>query len=70
MPVFRVKAHTRDFPRGLFQTETAINVETKSGASIIWTSLLYIKIIPICLPDFNRVLQFFTGKGDGRLFLL
>jgi hypothetical protein len=56
MPVFRVKGHTRDFPRDLFQTVTAIHVKNQSGASIIWTSLLYIKKIPICLPDSNRVL--------------
>ena len=43
MPVFRVKGHTRDFPRVPFQAVTAINSEYKSGVSNSQTALLYIK---------------------------
>jgi hypothetical protein len=67
MPVFRVKGHTRDFPRVPFQAATAIYVEYKSGGSNIQTAPLYIKN-PGSLVGFRLVIVILHRKG-GKAFV-
>ena len=67
MPVFRVKGHTRDFPRILFLAMVALMLIIKAACQLT-NQYYYTLKNQFPLPDSDLGLQFFTEKG-GRAFI-